>query len=425
MKILSVVNDLGHRGTQRAAQDYAIELKSRGVEVAVLAHAEGGPRAANLQQAGMPVWIGGTDLEGALQHARKYDADIVHIHRRGLPCKKESMICSAVKTAHNRILETNVFGRFDGTAGGRLIDVHLQLSKWNLYRWSKWARHDRLRAATVLPYPLSTESFRPASRSDVVGLREKHDIPQGGFLCGRVGKWSPDVFRAFVSLAERRGDVYLLCVEDAADVRPAVQTLVPTHLQRLVRFAPKMLDDAQLAVFYSTIDCLLHASQIGESFGLVMAEAMSCGSPVVTAARPHKDNAQIEIVGGQGMVAASARGLPDVLLRFYDLHRSGSLPFDPQSVRESIVSRYDRRRVVARFLDIAELSLRCRDRESLCAALRCTPDLVTDVGRHEAKRLLGMCQGRFSVSECVQMSAIHNPYIYRLYHALKGTGSAK
>jgi hypothetical protein len=152
---------------------------------------------------------------------------------------------------------------------------------------------------------------------------------------------------------------------------------------------------------------------------------MSCGVPVVTAARPHKDNAQIEIVGGAGIVAASARGLPEVLLRFHDLHRSRSLPFDSQSVRESIVRRFDTRRVVARFLDIAHVSLRCRDRASLCAALRCTPDLITDVGRREAGQLLGICQGRFSVSECVQMSAIHNPYIYRLYHAIRGTGSAE
>jgi glycosyltransferase involved in cell wall biosynthesis len=425
MKVLSVVNDLGHRGTQRAAQDYAIGLKNSGVEVAVLAHADGGPRAANLQQAGIPVWIGGPNLEEALQHASRYGADIVHVHRRGLPSTKESRILSALKTDRNRILETNVFGRFDGTAGGRLIDVHLQLSKWNLYRWLKWSRHDPLRAATVLPYPVSTESFRPASRSEVAALREKHDLPAEGFVCGRVGKWSPDVFRAFVSLAERRSDVFLLCVDDAADVGPAVQTLVPSHLQRLVRLVPKMLDDAQLAVFYSAIDCLLHASPIGESFGLVMAEAMSCGVPVVTAARPHKDNAQIEIVGGAGIVAASARGLPEVLLRFHDLHRSRSLPFDSQSVRESIVRRFDTRRVVARFLDIAHVSLRCRDRASLCAALQCTPDLITDVGRREAGQLLGICQGRFSVSECVQMSAIHNPYIYRLYHAIRGTGSAE
>lgn len=424
MKVLSVVNDLGHRGTQRAAQDYAIGLKNSGVEVAVLAHAEGGPRAANLQAAGIPVWIGGPDIEEALQHARHYGADIVHVHRRGLPSEKEARICSVVKTDRNRILETNVFGRFDGTAGGRLIDVHLQLSKWNLYRWLKWARHDPLRAATVLPYPVSTESFRPASRNDIVALRKKYEVPPDAFLCGRVGKWSPDVFRAFVSLAERRSDVFLLCVDDAADVRPSVQALVPSHLQPLVRFVPKMLDDTHLAVFYSAIDCLLHASPIGESFGLVMAETMSCGVPVVTAARPHKDNAQIEIVAGAGMVAASAKGLPDALLRFHDLHRSRSLPFDSQSVRDSIVSRFDTQRVVARFLDIAHLALRCGDRASLCAALRCTPDLVTDVGHREAKRLLGICQGRFSVSERVQMFAIHNPYIYRLYHALKGTGSA-
>jgi hypothetical protein len=119
------------------------------------------------------------------------------------------------------------------------------------------------------------------------------------------------------------------------------------------------------------------------------------------------------------MVAASANGLHESLLRFYDLHRAQSLPFDPQSVRDSIVSRYDTPRLVARFLDIAHLSLRCRDRLSLCNALRCVPDLVTDVGHREARQLLRLCQGRFRVSELAQMTAIHDPNIYCLYHLLR------
>jgi glycosyltransferase involved in cell wall biosynthesis len=425
MKVLSVVNDLGHRGTQRAAQDYAIGLKDSGVEVAVLAHAEGGPRAARLREAGIPVWIGSSDAEAALRHAKHYGADIVHFHRRGLPSQKETRICRELKTDRNRILETNVFGRFDNTAGGRLIDVHLHLSKWNLYRWQRWSRHDPLRATTILPNPVSTETFRPASREDVCSFRAKHDVPPDGFLCGRVGKWSPDVFRAFIRLAEQRSDVFLLCVDDAVDVRPAVQALVPWHLQPQIRFVPKMLNDGQLTVFYSSLTCLLHASPIGESFGLVMAEAMSCGVPVVTAARPHKDNAQIEVVGPAGMVAASAKGLPEVLLRFHDLHQSQSLPFDLESVRESIVSRFDIRRLVAKFLDLAHLSLRCRDRVSLCKALRCIPDCVTDVGHRESRRLLGICHGRFRVSELLQMSAIHDPNVYRLYQALRAARAAE
>lgn len=425
MRVLSVVSELGHRGTPRAAQDYAIGLKKIGVEVAVLAHGEGGPRVACLEEAGIPVWIGGPNLESALRQARQYGADIVHFHRRGLPSTKESRLCHELRTDGNRILETNVFGRFDHTPGGRLIDIHLHLSKWNFYRWLRWSRHDPSRAATLLPYPVSTDTFRPASKPEVEELRARHQVPADAFLCGRVGKWSPDVFRAFVRLAERRGNVFLLCVDDAADVRPAVNSLVPQHLQHLVRFVPKMLDDAQLAVFYSGIECLLHASPIGESFGLVMAEAMSCGVPVVTAARPHKDNAQIEVVGPAGMVAASAKGLPEVLLRFHDLHRANALPFSPQAVRESIVSRYDGRRLVTRFLDIAHLSLRCRDRGSLCKALRCTPDLVTDVGYREARGLLGICEGRFRLSEMVQMSAIHNPSIYRLYQTLRAARSSE
>ena len=424
MRVLSVVNDLGHRGTPRVAQDYALGLKHAGVDVAVLAHAEGGPREQVLADAGVPVWIGGNTLDEALRRGCEYGADIIHFHRRGLPSRHESAMFRRLKTDRNRILETNVFGRFDCTPDARLIDVHLQLSKWNLYRWRRWSRHDPSLAGVVLPNPVSTKSFCRASSDAVSAFRATCQISAGMFVCGRVGKWSPDLFRAFVLLAEKRPNVALLCVDDGEDVRGAVESLVPAHVRAQVRFVPKLLDNASLATFYSSLDCLLHASPIGESFGLVMAEAMSCGVPVVTAARPHKDNAQIEVVACGGRVAACARLLPEVLVRFHDSIRDRPFALDSGGIRQSIVARFDTDSVVARFLGIADLALRYPDRGSLCHALRCSPDIVCDFGHRDAMSLLATCDGAASWFELMQMSAIHHPRVYRIYQAVKTFGGA-
>ena len=52
MRILTVVAGLGVGGTERAAQNLTLGLKALGAEVAVLAHAEGGPRERAYRRGG-------------------------------------------------------------------------------------------------------------------------------------------------------------------------------------------------------------------------------------------------------------------------------------------------------------------------------------------------------------------------------------
>ena len=64
------------------------------------------------------------------------------------------------------------------------------------------------------------------------------------------------------------------------------------------------------------MDGFLHLSRIGESFGMVLCEAMLCGVPVVTLSTPLKDNSQLEVVGHGigGLVALTPRAVPEAML---------------------------------------------------------------------------------------------------------------
>jgi glycosyltransferase involved in cell wall biosynthesis len=55
-------------------------------------------------------------------------------------------------------------------------------------------------------------------------------------------------------------------------------------------------DFLELLKIYCIMDVYIAASAIGESFGMVIAEAMSCGIPIVTISTPKRDNAQVELV---------------------------------------------------------------------------------------------------------------------------------
>lgn len=414
MKVLTIVSDLGHRGTQRAAQAYTLGLQRRGVDVALLALDEGGVREQILRGQSVPVFIGNPNMDKAISECRKFNADIIQMHRPGLPCQREGDVLRALKTPRSKVLETNVFGRLDWTRDNRLFDVHLHIAVWNLHRWRHWARGRDAAPAVVVPYPIDTRTFTETTSLAQRVLRHRYDTPADAFVCGRIGKWHPMVFAVFKEFARTHGDAYLWSVEDSREVADAVEAL-PSSLQRRVRRIPVMHDDRDLAGFYSAITCLLHGVRMGESFGMVLAEAMSCGTPVVTAATPHKDNAQCEVVGPHGgRIAGSLRRLGSTLDHFSSALKAGTSPTREQ-VRAGIVDKYDEARVIDQLISVAECALTGKSRSSLRHALATHPRLITDITQAEIRSLSQMCDQPFAWQEVLQMGLIRVPAIYRAY----------
>lgn len=429
MRILTVINHLGPGGTQRVAQNYSVGYRQAGHDVAVLAYVQGGPRQATLEDADILTLIGGTNdqaRQSAIAQAVQWNPDLVHIHRTGYTDPESGRLLQQLKQAVGRlpVLETNVFARVDYSPDRELIDVHLLLTRWCLWKWEQWQRHIQpMPIGTIVPYTIDTHSFYPPPAAQRAAFRAAHGIPDDAFLFGRIGqpsvwKWSPIIFDAYREIAQRYPHTYLLLVGLPPELRPRISSL-PANIQERVVEIDFLHGDEALRQGYSAMDAFLHAAHIGESFGMVLVESMLCGCPVITLSTPHKDNSQLEVVGHEegGLVVTDRASMVEAMSRMVE-----HAPLRQQLARrgaDRVRERYDFERVISLLLRTAEIARQATSREEIRRQLRADSQLVTHVSDAEIRSLLRQTTGQTPLSRRLLMQLVHQPHLYRLWQYLK------
>jgi glycosyltransferase involved in cell wall biosynthesis len=255
-------------------------------------------------------------------------------------------------------------------------------------------------------------------------IRKSLEIPESAFVFGRVGqpikfKWSKHLISAFNKLIIKQPNAHLLLIGAPKSIVNQSMT-VNRRFRRNIKVIPFIKDDDELRKYYNVMDCFVHSAEIGESFGMVLAEAMLCGCPIITVSRPFRDNSQIEIVEPlKGGVSVSNNSIlhhaMELMMRNDDLHKRISM-----TSADSIVQRFDADTVVKKLLKIAQILMKTKERKHIQNNLEAI-NIQTKVEINEIKSLLDSCIGEDIKHKLYLIKLIHVPLLYRTYLLCKGT----
>lgn len=323
IKIIEAGNELGLGGTEYTIQLISKYLNKDNFEVTVVGVKEGGARVKLIQELGINVVVLNGDLNKLAQLLR--ETDVFHWHGDGSLNPELFAVVKANKP--KLVLMTNIFGLYNHSRFYELIDYDLFVSKMILVRRMLTDRDledDFASKRRALSNPVDVNHINSLlpTNSELKAFKQQNNL-QNSFIVGRVGrsdnaKFDLITLDGFAEFAKRAAHAKFLLVGATPEILEYAKSL--NILDKLIVF-DTTLDLKQLLMYYSAIDIFLAASKIGESFGMVIAEAMAVGIPVVTISTLDRDNAQIELVdnGQTGFVVSRDKEkIADVLFFLYE-----------------------------------------------------------------------------------------------------------
>ena len=246
-------------------------------------------------------------------------------------------------------------------------------------------------------------------------LRAQLGIPNEACLIGCFAqpdpvKWSRVLFEAFARVASVHPHAHLLVVGLPRALHSWIRALPPEVQTRVVSL-PVVSDDVRLNELYGILDLFVNAGQMGESFGMVYAEALLCHVPVLALGVVHRGNSAPEVIGPGGYVAATPSDFTRCMLRL--VSRPDERVALAQAGFEHIRTHFASSIVAEQVLQVASLARSSRG-VSLEAALA-AEGFRTDLSEPDRKALQERMHGTPPLWQRAARTVLHHPTFYRLW----------
>jgi glycosyltransferase involved in cell wall biosynthesis len=190
-------------------------------------------------------------------------------------------------------------------------DFSFQLSKYALLKFQN--SPNCLIPAKIIPYCYSFEAVKYLRTNSVKKV------------FGRIGsqsmaKWSLKYIDIIFSTLEGIKNSEWILVGCPDLLKEKILNRLDKSLADRIYFYSEIDSRLELNEVYNRITDFIHISNIGESFGLVLLEAINNGCRVHTLASPWTDNTQTELIGNskRGKVFANSSSMINYLLKSYD-----------------------------------------------------------------------------------------------------------
>jgi len=312
INVLELISSLNYAGSQRALVNFCRYSDRHFFKMHVATYIEGGPREKEIHDLGIECVIFKNDIASLLKYVAQKNIQIVHFHRSGHYVPFEHLVLQKLKSQNPLlvIVETNIFGKYDARSAS-LIDCSLVISKMNLNEvFVKQAGVFDFNRMRTLYFPVDAASFAKniPTQEEITAYKKKNNIQPADFVIGRLGrpdiaKWSDLLIETVPYLVKLIPRIKYL-IQSAPESRKR-QVLTGRYRDNFI-FVEPSAEDKDIALFFSSLDVYAHASKIGESFGMTLAEAGLFKKPVVVNSTPQRDNSQVEVVNHMHQLVAVA-----------------------------------------------------------------------------------------------------------------------
>ncbi|WP_442587816.1 glycosyltransferase family 4 protein [Pedobacter sp. AW31-3R] len=350
IRVVEAGNELDLGGTEYVIQLFSKFFNKDYFEVIVVGVYSGGQREKLIRDLGIPVFILNGDMNSLAQILIK--TDVFHWHGSGLIDKAVFNVVKAYRP--KLVIQTNIFGLYDYSPLYNLIDYDLYVSKMILIRRVYLdhliPEHLFLSKRKVLSNPVDVDHILELLPTDEeVCIFRKINHLEDQFIVGRIGradnrKFDLITLDAFAEFAHENDKAIFLLVGATDEILAYASSLGITDKIVVLEMTT---DLKEIVMYYSVMDIFLAASKIGESFGLVIAEAMTIGVPVITICTDDRDNAQVELVDNNITGCVVERSIKKIAGAISDLYNDPDMR-KRMAVRsrEKVVLEYKADRIV-------------------------------------------------------------------------------